>query len=727
MNEQSSVRVTVELSASAPSPLQIPIAISPGTAETGDYSVNGLSNGRVSIPRGSRSGQFILVAKNDSDRDDETVKLEFGALPINTVLGPVSRARVTISDDDLASVEVSYSSDTYTVNEGSSLQVTVRLSAGTPHSLSIPIGVSHGSAESGDYRITGLTTGDLEFTPGLRSQAFTITALHDEDSDDETLQLRFGPLPAGMTAGPVRQARVNISDDDPPLPQQMSVYYRSSEYAVSEGQSISISVGLSPAADREMLIPIRSTSQNTESSDYQFSGLDGNALTFRAGERSATFTFSANQDDDSHNEQVSLGFGPLPTNLVERSQGESTVHIMDDDLLPARTQGEEVNSPPTFTEGESTARSVAEQSAGETLVGLPISAIDPDGDPLTYSLGGYDAAYFGLYTHSGQLYVRGRLDLEIQPTYELVIAVTDGKGGWDSIVVTVALSDIKEVRITSPSTQNVALVRPESGARVETPDGSSEILFPEQSWISPLFVRVESAAVNCQGGWPQGEGQVYLTVGFFDTWGDKLLIGALDEPVTVRLISNSEGPFGKLELLRALTRDWYRVFTYIDAQDESWTELGFRSEVNDSKEVVITVTGLQELTCLALLTFPEVFAANTLGTMVESAPEPTVEPTTTPAPGERSNMYPTPTPEGWLLSQSGGPGTGLLSTSTNSITEASINPGVPRWPLVAIIVGAILLVAAVGWQMYQGLRDRRCRQKSFTRPVKPVVVRMSNL
>ncbi len=71
------------------------------------------------------------------------------------------------------------------------------------------------------------------------------------------------------------------------------------------------------------------------------------------------------------------------------------------------------NSAPVFTDGTSTTRSIAENTAPEQNIGTPVAATDADsGDSLTYSLGGPDAASFDIVSTSGQLQTKAPLDYE---------------------------------------------------------------------------------------------------------------------------------------------------------------------------------------------------------------------------------------------------------------------------------------------------------------------------
>ena len=104
-----------------------------------------------------------------------------------------------------------------------------------------------------------------------------------------------------------------------------------------------------------------------------------------------------------------------------------------------------VNEAPNFTEGSSTTRAVAENTAADTNIGSAVSATDPDtGDTLTYTLGGADAASFSINTTNGQLQTSAALDYETKPFYSVLVSVSDGNGASDSIAVRINVTDVDE-------------------------------------------------------------------------------------------------------------------------------------------------------------------------------------------------------------------------------------------------------------------------------------------
>ena len=63
------------------------------------------------------------------DDDGESVALAFGTLPAGVTAGTTGTATVSITDDDVPDVTVSFGSATYTVAEGGTVDVTVTLDA----------------------------------------------------------------------------------------------------------------------------------------------------------------------------------------------------------------------------------------------------------------------------------------------------------------------------------------------------------------------------------------------------------------------------------------------------------------------------------------------------------------------------------------------------------------------------------------------------------------------
>ena len=103
-----------------------------------------------------------------------------------------------------------------------------------------------------------------------------------------------------------------------------------------------------------------------------------------------------------------------------------------------------VNVAPVFANAATT-RSIAENTAANANIGSPVEATDPNGDTLTYTLGGTNAASFGIVGSTGQLRTSAALEFETKSTYSVEVTATDPGGLSDTIDVTINVTDVVEV------------------------------------------------------------------------------------------------------------------------------------------------------------------------------------------------------------------------------------------------------------------------------------------
>ena len=125
-----------------------------------------------------------------------------------------------------------------------------------------------------------------------------------------------------------------------------------------------------------------------------------------------------------------------------------------------------VNEAPSFTDGTSTARSIAENTSSGQNIGSPVSATDPDNDDLEYSLGGTDASSFSIVSTSGQLQTKAALDYETKTPYSVTISVSDEKGGTDSITVTINVTNVNEAPSFTDGTSTARSIAENTGSGI---------------------------------------------------------------------------------------------------------------------------------------------------------------------------------------------------------------------------------------------------------------------
>lgn len=105
--------------------------------------------------------------------------------------------------------------------------------------------------------------------------------------------------------------------------------------------------------------------------------------------------------------------------------------------------GDDSNSPPEFSAAGSVTLQVAENTPPDANLGDPVTATDPDGDELVYSLSGVDAGAFDIDRTSGQIKTKDPLDHERRPRYRFTVAAADPGGRTASVQVTVTVTDVE--------------------------------------------------------------------------------------------------------------------------------------------------------------------------------------------------------------------------------------------------------------------------------------------
>ena len=175
---------------------------------------------------------------------------------------------------------------------------------------------------------------------------------------------------------------------------------------------------------------------------------DGDILTYSWGSTKASTFFSIDTSTGQLKTKIPLDYEikkryPVVVSVTDGKFGNDMIAIIVNvtDVFE--------NNPPVFREGDSTTRSIAEDTPPGVNIGIPVWATDVDDDTLTYSLSGENAEAFAIDSNSGQLAAEALLDYETKNRYTVVVSVSDGAGGSGSITVIVHVTDVSE-----PSTEN---------------------------------------------------------------------------------------------------------------------------------------------------------------------------------------------------------------------------------------------------------------------------------
>ena len=122
-------------------------------------------------------------------------------------------------------------------------------------------------------------------------------------------------------------------------------------------------------------------------------------------------------------------------------EGVSEAPVQDDSPVNAAPHFVDQDISASGDQSDRISRRVAENTKAGQSIGTPVSAHDDDGDLLIYSLGGADAAFFGISRHNGQLMTKAPLNYEVRRSYTVEVIATDPSGASDIILVTINLTD----------------------------------------------------------------------------------------------------------------------------------------------------------------------------------------------------------------------------------------------------------------------------------------------
>ena len=119
---------------------------------------------------------------------------------------------------------------------------------------------------------------------------------------------------------------------------------------------------------------------------------------------------------------------------------------------------DDVNEPPDFDIDNILFESfeVRENTAANTNIGDPITAVDPEDGEVTYSLAGTDAALFDVDDSGGQVKTKESLNYETASTYTVAFTASDPQSNSASIDLTIMVKDVDTEAPGKPAKPSVS-------------------------------------------------------------------------------------------------------------------------------------------------------------------------------------------------------------------------------------------------------------------------------
>ena len=372
---QETIKVT--LSAEPERAVTVPITkVNQGDTTDSDYT--GVPTGLAFNAADTEKTITFSATHDDQDDDGDSVKLTLGNLPQGMTPGTNGEALVEITDDDDPAVTVSFEEGSYTVAEGSTQNIRFILNADPERTITFPLTQDEqGGAESADYTVPT----SVEFKDGETEKTTIFEAAQDTtDDDDESVNLGFGAMPPGASAGSPAATKVSITDDDVP---QVTASFSAGTYTATEGGSVEVKVALSEPPERQVVILITRENQGG-AGNQDYSGVPED-LTFEAEDTEMSITFRATDDsEDDDDESVKLAFGTLPTGVAAGPNTQAVVNITDSDVPTVTVSFKETSY--TVDEDDTVAVTVELSADPERSVEITIMKAEEDNaTPADYS------------------------------------------------------------------------------------------------------------------------------------------------------------------------------------------------------------------------------------------------------------------------------------------------------------------------------------------------------
>ena len=363
-------------------------------------------------------------------------------------------------------VSVTFDQATYSVAEGRTLAVGVRLSAAHHgvRGVSVPVVLTTGvSASAGD-----VTAGDsVTFAAGEMQKTLAFEAADDDLVEGpETAVLEFGALPHGVTAGAAAaSSTVTVTDAD-----QAEISFTLDPEQVEEGSEARLAFAITNGVtfERDQTIDLTFGGAATPGDDFTILDGGGNtlsapyALVFRAGAASVDATLWAADDAE-----------------IERTDETVIVSArlaLTDALLGTRT----VTIPPSDVPETPVVTITPESAVSEPQV--------TEGQEATFRL-----------TRSGPLTAELTVGVSVAETGAMLLGAPPASAtfaaGASQTTLTVATDDDNEVE--DPSIVTVTIT-PGSAYETETGAASAEVVVVDD--VARLALRVGPAEVTEGGG-----------------------------------------------------------------------------------------------------------------------------------------------------------------------------------------------------------------------------------
>ena len=286
-------------SATLSTPTVVNVALAAATAQNADFTPVQPFNVTIPASAGSGAATFQFTPNDDTSMEGSETVTVSGTTTASGIT-TVNSATLTIIDNE-------------TPNNPPTGQPRITGTARMGHTLTAVTADIQDTDGLGDFAYQWKADG----TNIARAMDSSYTLTNNEVGKRITVTVSFTDgigTEETVTSQPTAAVRDAVTPRRPPPPPALTVAFGLASYSTTEGgDPVTLRVTLNRTSNQDLAIPITVMPQGaTEADDYTVSGLTDGALSFAPGDLSKTFMIVANEDTDSDDETIELGFGTLP-------------------------------------------------------------------------------------------------------------------------------------------------------------------------------------------------------------------------------------------------------------------------------------------------------------------------------------------------------------------------------------------------------------------------------
>ena len=201
--------------------------------------------------------------------------------------------------------------------------------------------------------------------------------------------------------------------------------------------------------------PVGASDPESDDLTYSLSGADSALFAINASSGQISVGPSTVLDHESPSDSGGDNVYDLTVSVSDGKDAAGNADTAIDDTITVEITVNNVDEAPAFGVADAELE-VAENTATNTNIGDPITAADPEGGAVTYSLAGANAGLFDVDSSSGQVKTKSALNYEAASTYSVSFTASDPQSKSASIDVTIKVTDVDTEAPGKPAKPTVA-------------------------------------------------------------------------------------------------------------------------------------------------------------------------------------------------------------------------------------------------------------------------------